>query len=181
MHLPWRSVAITPDGPPVLTSVDPAEAAELARLAGGRRVLEIGSAHGYSAIVMALAGAGHVTAVDNHSGATWLGDTRAIMESNLNAYGVAGQVTIVAADSRDALAGLAEQGQRFGLVFIDGDHSRAGLLADIDGVLPLLGEGAVLTIHDYTESCCCPEVGPAADDALRRPGRVTGTLWAKQF
>ena len=130
---------------------------------------------------MALAGAEHVTAVDNHSGGTWLGDTRTIMEGNLGAYGVAERVTIVQADSRAALPLLAEQEQLFGLIFIDGDHSRAGVIADIDGSVPLLDADGMLAIHDYTETCCCPDVGPTADDLLRRPQRVTGTLWLRQF
>lgn len=189
MHLPWRELA-PGDGPPVMTSLLEEEAAELGRLASGRRVLEIGSAHGYSAVVMALAGAEHVTAVDNHSGGTWLGDTRTIMEGNLGAYGVAERVTIVQADSRDALAALGEQGERFGLIFIDGDHTRAGATADINGSLPLLEAGGVLAVHDYGETCCCPEVAPAVDAALgwletraagTRPPQVVGTLWLKRL
>jgi cephalosporin hydroxylase len=189
MHLNWQpSTDLT--GAPILTSVDPAESDELGRLAAGRRVLEIGSAHGYSAVVMALAGAEHVTAVDNHSGGTWLGDTRTIMEGNLGAYGVTDRVTIVQADSRDALAALDEQGERFGLIFIDGDHTRAGATADISGSLPLLEAGGVLAVHDYGETCCCPEVRLAVDAALgwmetraagTRAPQVVGTLWLKRL
>ena len=186
MHLTWRDVAPGDGVTPIATSVLEAEAAELASLAEGRRVLEIGSAHGFSAVTMALAGAEHVTAIDNHAGNTWLGDTRAIMQRNLDAAGVADKVTIEQADSRAGLAALGEQGAKFGLIFIDGDHSFAGATADIGGALPLLDMGAVLAVHDYAETCCCPEVRVAVDAVAglmpsEAPARVVGTLWLKQF
>ena len=184
MHLSWRNVAPAEIGPLISTSLLEEEAAELARLAEGRRVLEIGSAHGFSAVTMALGGAEHVTAIDNHAGNTWLGDTRSVMERNLAAAGVADKVTIVQADSRAGLAALGEQGAKFGLIFIDGDHSFAGATADISGALPLLDTGAVLAVHDYAETCCCPEVKTAVDAARMESGsapRQVGTLWLKQF
>jgi cephalosporin hydroxylase len=182
VHLSWRDVPPGDGQSPIPTSLLGEEAAELGRLAAGRDVLEIGSAHGYSACVMALAGARHVTAVDNHAGNTWLGDTRTSMQGNLDACGVAGRVTIVQSDSRAALAALGEQGRKFGLILVDGDHTAAGATADINGCLPLLGEGAVLAVHDYGETCCCPDVKGAVDAALgSSPARVAGTLWLRQF
>lgn len=178
MHLDWRDVVVC-DGVTIPTSLLAVEAEELARLAESRRVLEVGSAYGFSAVTMALAGATHVTAVDNHAGDTWLGDTRTVLQRNLDTAGVADRVTVVEADSRDGLAGLA--GQKFGLIFIDGDHSYAGAAADIAGALPLLDHGGVLAIHDYGETCCCPEVKTAAGSMLPAPDRVVGTLWLKKF
>lgn len=189
MHLTWRNVA-PGAGPPICTSLLAEEAAELAALAKGKRVLETGSAHGFSAVTMALAGAEHVTAIDNHAGNTWLGDTRTTMEGNLAAYGVADRVTIVAADSHAGLAALKAEDAKFGLIFIDGDHSMSGALGDIDGALQLLDKDAVLAVHDYGETCCCPDVRRAVDAALgwmetraagTRPPREVGTLWLKQF
>src|SRR5215472_14861205 len=109
MHLAWRDVEPYPGGQPIMTSVLDEEIALLCELGAGRQVLEIGSAYGYSAVRMAMAGAEHVTAVDNHCGATWLGDTRTVMEANLAVAGVADRVTIVQSDSRAALAALEEQ------------------------------------------------------------------------
>ena len=162
VHLPWRDVAPGPGAPPISTSLTLDEAKTLARLAPGRDVLEVGSAFGFSAAVMALAGARHVTAVDPH---TWLGSHDA-MAANLAAAGVTGAVTVVRAWSPGALAGLDGP---FGLVFIDGDHSAAGVMADVDAARKLLASGGVLACHDYGEDCCCPGVRRRARGAV--PGR----------
>jgi predicted RNA methylase len=131
------------------------ETAALATLGAGKDVLEIGSAFGFSACVMALAGARHVTAVDPHS---WLNSHEAML-SNLAACGVTGQVTVVRGTSPDALAGLGP----FGLVFIDGDHGSAAVHADVEAALKVLGSGGVLACHDLGEDCCCPGVRAALD------------------
>ena len=156
MHLPWRGVPVGDDGLLVSTSLTPNEAGALARLAAGRDVLEVGSAFGFSACVMALAGAKHVTAVDPHE---WLG-SHAAMVSNLDACGQSSAVTIVRGASPGALATLAGP---FGLAFIDGDHGFEAVLADVAAARKLLAGGGVLAVHDYLEDCCCPGVGDALD------------------
>jgi predicted O-methyltransferase YrrM len=155
MHLPWRGMPPAEGAQPVSTSLTVNEAQALARLAPGRDVLEAGSAFGYSACVMALAGAKHVTAVDPHA---WLGSHEAMM-SNLDASGVSGQVTIVRDASPAALAGLGP----FGLVFVDGDHSAEAVAADVAAARAALDDGGVLAVHDYGEDCCCPGVRAALD------------------
>ena len=155
MHLPWRGMPPAEGAQPVFTSLTPNEAAALAGLAAGRDVLEIGSAFGFSACVMALAGARHVTAVDPH---TWLNSHEA-MVSNLDACGVTDTVTVVRGTSPDALAGLGP----FGLVFIDGDHAAAAVTADVEAARKLLASGGVLACHDLGEDCCCPGVRQALD------------------
>jgi len=129
LHLPWRDVA-PGDGPAISTSVTAAEAAELARLAEGRTVLEVGSAYGYSAVVMALTGA-QVTAVDPHGGPGSCAGSYEAMVANLAAYGVADQVEVIREQSQQALPWLAREGLAFGLVFIDGDHSAQAARHDI--------------------------------------------------
>jgi predicted O-methyltransferase YrrM len=147
------------DGTPLIsTSLTAAEAIRLARLAAGRDVLEIGSAFGYSACVMALAGARHVTAIDPHA---WLGSYDA-MAANLAACGQSATVTIVQATSGEVLPRMAPLG--FDLAFIDGDHAYEAVLADVKGVLPLLRPGGVLACHDRGEDCCCPGVRQALDE-----------------
>jgi predicted O-methyltransferase YrrM len=155
MHLPWRGIPVGDGGPLISTSLTLNEARALARLAAGRDVLEIGSAYGFSAAVMAAAGARHVTAVDPHA---WLGSHEA-MVSNLAACGQSGRVTIIRAPSGEVLPDLPPQG--FGLAFIDGDHAYEAVMADVKGVLPLLREGGVLACHDMGEDCCCPGVRQA--------------------
>lgn len=155
MHLPWRDVPPGLGWPPISTSLTGAEANRLAELAQGRDVLEVGSAYGFSACVMALAGARHVTAVDPH---TWL-DSHDAMVSNLDACGVADAVTVVRGHSPDALDGLGP----FGLAFIDGDHGAAAVMADVEAARKVLGSGGVLACHDLGEDCCCPGVRHALD------------------
>jgi predicted O-methyltransferase YrrM len=176
MHLVWqpRDPGV---GPAILTSLDPAEADELGRLAKGRQVLEIGSAHGYSAVVMALAGAERVTAVDNHNGLTWLGDTLTTMHLNLNAHGVADKVEIMQGDSGDVLPRLAEEERKFGLVFVDGDHNADGAERDITLALQLTEAGGVIAVHDYLEHCCCPDVLHVVNRMFAGgPTRVVATM-----
>ena len=155
MHLPWRGMPPAEGAHPVSTSLTANEAQTLARLAGGRDVLEIGSAFGFSACAMALAGAKHVTAVDPH---TWLNSHEA-MTANLDACGVADVVTVVRGTSPAALDGLGP----FGLVFIDGDHAAEAVAADVAAARAVLATGGTLAVHDYGETCCCPGVRQALD------------------
>lgn len=171
MHLPWRDVA-PGDGPAISTSVTAAEAAELGRLAEGREVLEVGSAFGYSAVVMALTGA-RVTAVDPH---TWLPESFEVMTGNLGAYGVSDRVTVVRGPSQAVLPRLADMGARFGLVFIDGDHSAEAARHDIRWGLQLLDPGGTLAVHDYLEDCCCPGVREAVDGMFPEGGTLVGSM-----
>src|SRR6185437_14888671 len=153
MHLPWRGLPPAEGAQPISTSLTVNEAAALAGLATGRDVLEVGSAFGFSACVMALAGAKHVTAADPH---TWL-NSHGAMTANLAACGVTGQVTVIRGTSPAALDGLGP----FGLVFIDGDHAAEAVTADVEAALKVLGSGGVLACHDLGEDCCCPGVRQA--------------------
>jgi predicted O-methyltransferase YrrM len=155
MHLPWRDVPPGLGRPPIPTSMTGAEGAALARLAAGRDVLEIGSAFGYSACVMALNQATSVTAVDPHA---WLASYPAML-SNLEACGVDGVVTVIRGQSPRALDGLGP----FGLVFIDGDHGFEAVTADVEAARKVLAPGGILAVHDYLEACCCPGVRHAID------------------
>ena len=156
MHLPWRGMPPAEGAHPVSTSLTANEAQTLGRLAAGRDVLEVGSAFGFSACAMALAGAKHVTAVDPH---TWL-NSHGAMVSNLAAAGVAGRVTVVRGTSPDAVAGLAGP---FGLAFIDGDHAAEAVTADVEAARKVLASGGVLACHDLGEDCCCPGVRAALE------------------
>jgi predicted O-methyltransferase YrrM len=174
VHLPWRDIA-PGDGPAISTSVQPVEAAALARLAGvAGDVLEIGSAYGYSTVVMALTGP-RVTAVDPH---TWIPGSLPAMEASLAAYGVASRVRILAETSASAMSDLAVAGTRFGLVFIDGDHSYEAVRDDADRALKVLRPGGVLACHDYGEDCCCPGVRQALDELFPDgPDELAGSLF----
>ena len=88
----------------------------LLRLAGARKVVEFGTLAGYSAIRMAqaLPPDGHLWSLEfdpKHA---------AIARANLEAAGVADQVTVIVGPALDALPSLAQLGP-FDAVFIDAD------------------------------------------------------------
>lgn len=173
MHLPW---ADRQAGPVTFsTSVQPEEAAELSRLAKGCDVLEIGSAFGYSACVMALAGARHVTAVDPH---TWIAGSQDAMNAAVKTCKAARQVTVIAKTSFEALPELAAQGKKFGLIFVDGDHSAHAVRHDGEWAEKLLEPGGTIAFHDYGEDCCCPGVREALNGMYPKGAdKLTGTLF----
>ena len=172
MHLDWRLISLG-DGPAISTSITSAETGELQRLAYRADVLEIGAAFGYSAIAMALAGA-RVLSVDPHL----THQSYKAMQSNVDAYGMTEFIQIWCGYSQEALPHMVDLPKRFDVIFIDGDHTTAGVTNDVMWAQRLLTPGGVLACHDYAESCCCPEVGPAIDAALgERPHRMVDTLY----
>jgi len=169
MLLPWRPVSID-GGPEILTSVTEAETAVLRELAtGAGEALEVGSAYGYSAVVMAKAGA-HVTAVDPHAGE--LSGSLGIMQGNLQAY-QANDVLTRVGRSQDILPTCPLAW--FGLVFIDGDHSEATVAHDVGWARKLLRPGGVLACHDLDEGTC-PGVRAALERVLGMPDELIDTL-----
>lgn len=169
MRLPWRPVVIA--GVTVQTSLTAREAARLQELATGRHVLEIGSAFGYSAIAMAQT-AEDVTLVDPFEQYS-----RSELRANLQAAGTLARTRIITGESQGVLPALRQRGERFGLIFIDGDHSRDTVRADLDNALALLDAGGVLCAHDYGEDTC-PGVRQAIDaQHASRRHRLTDTLW----
>ena len=169
MFLPWRPVGVD-GGPPILTAITDAETGVLATLAADAgEALEVGSGFGYSAVVMAKAGA-LVTAVDPHAGE--LPGSLGIMTGNLQAYGVT-TVTVRVGTSQAILP--ACQLGTFGLVFVDGDHTEATVVHDVEWAVKLLRPGGVLACHDYDEGTC-PGVKAALDRLMGGPGDLTDTL-----
>ena len=169
IYLPWRPVSID-GGPEILTSVTEAETAVLRDLAADAgEALEVGSAYGYSAIVMAKAGA-RVTAVDPHAGE--LPGSLGIMQGNLQAYQAHDVLTRVG--TSQAVLPTCPLAW-FGLVFIDGDHTEATVEHDVGWAVKLLKPGGILACHDYDEGTC-PGVKAALDRLMGGPGDLTDTL-----
>jgi predicted O-methyltransferase YrrM len=119
-----------------------------------RRTLEIGTYRGGSSVIIVAAlddvGAGELVCVDpvpQIAADTW----RRIKH----------RATVIEGSSPGALENLAPTPEdRFQLVLIDGDHSLEGVLRDVEGVLPLVDDEAVLLFHDAHFS--------KVDEGLRR-------------
>lgn len=148
-----------------------AEAAELARLAAGKVVLEVGAFKGFGTVLMVQGGARTVWAIDWHRGDADLGprDTLCAWWTNVRRHHVEDRVVGLVGRSTQVMAALAELW--FDLVFIDAYHAYEAVRADIEAALPLLRRDGVLAFHDYD-----PEVWPGvvqAVDELRARLRLT--------
>ena len=158
MHLEWRDVRLTEHATPIETAVTEHETGTLQALAAGARVLEVGAGRGYSAIVMALAGAVEVVSVDSH---TIYGGNH--LEAYRHEYGVADRIEMIEGDSREVMPELFLRGKEYDLVFIDGDHAQAVAESDVRWAYHLVSDRGAIAVHDYAEDCCCAEVKPAVD------------------
>lgn len=116
--------------------------------------VEIGSAHGYSTCLIALALEqnirGRLWAVDPHIINHWSDhhaeDTMAALHRNLRAMGKAGRrVQIVRATMADAAAGLPSA---IDMAFIDGDHSYEAVKLDWETIKPRLTPFGIVVFHD---------------------------------
>lgn len=163
--LPWR---IPRFGPEIETSITTHEAAELEFLARDHRVLEIGAAFGYSTVLMALV-AEHVTSVDHHLAH----QSEEKHNSNLHHYGVAHKVIRIVAPSRQALPLLDPM--TFDFIFVDGDHTFAGVVFDLEQSLRLIRPEGVIAFHDWNETTC-PDVKRVLEAWLAPPDRIVDTL-----
>lgn len=119
------------------------EAQALAKLAANKKVLEIGSYCGLSTICMART-AKSVTAVDYFDGRATAVPSLTFDEfkSNCQKYGVSDKVKVK--HPEDVLPDA-----EYDLIFIDGDHSREAVDADIQKAIPALKPDGLLAFHDY--------------------------------
>lgn len=172
MHAPWVEVPF--GGSTFCTSVRSGEADELARLAAGEQVLEIGTARGFSAAAMVLGGAEHVTTVDPQPG-----DLIAVLHNEIDPTGTTDRITFITDTSQHAMPVLCAEQRQFGLVFIDGWHEAEAVRNDITFGMILLKPGGYMAIHDYAEDCCCPEVKQVVDE-MGLEGQVIDTMFITQ-
>jgi predicted O-methyltransferase YrrM len=172
ISLPWRDLAFG-DGPAINTSLAPVETARLQQLAAGNRVLEVGSAYGYSTVALGLV-AEHVVAIDPHR----THGSHGALLANLSAYGVSDRVDVRVGYSEQVLPELA--GDRFDLAFIDGDHTQAGVTHDVTWAMRLVRAGGWVACHDYDEATC-PGVRGALDALFPAgPSELVNTLFVVQ-
>lgn len=181
MRAPWHPRTI--NRVTVTTSLTDAEAGRLAELAAGRMVLEIGAGYGYSGILMANT-ARHVTTIDPFKARSPMsfealrGETAYdinITCENYRRAGVAGKITVIEARSEDVLPRLVDTHARYGLVFIDGDHTLRAVTSDLHYAVLLREPGGVIAVHDYDEDTC-PDVATAIA-ATFTGGLLTDSLW----
>jgi hypothetical protein len=78
----------------------------------------------------------------------------------------------------DAL--VAEFGGKAEMVFIDADHSKEGVLRDIDTAKRLLIKGGILCGHDYNEPDW-PGVTEAVNERLKHFSLPAGSIWVRTY
>lgn len=145
-----------------------AEGKALASLARGKRVLEIGPYLGLSTVCMART-AYSVTAVDWFDGRATPRpmETYSMFRGNLERFGVSDRVTTRRPDE--------PWGGPFDLAFIDGDHDRERVAADIARTLEMLSPGGLIVFHDYANPSH-PGVAQAVDDLIAAGGEIVSRI-----
>lgn len=123
------------------------EGRELARLANGKTVLEIGAYCGRSTICLAKS-AKNVHAIDTFegTGTPLEGDTLPTFKANIERYKVNDKVAFMQGNSHEIVPHLPPV---FDLVFIDGSHDESSVAADAIVSASVLKPGGVLVFHDY--------------------------------
>ncbi len=116
--------------------------AMLVKLMGARRIVEIGTFTGYSALAMALAGEARITAADVSE--VWT----AIARKYWKKAGVAGRIELLLKPGVDVIRDLLAAGEagRFDLMFIDADKPSYDIY--YEGGLKLLRAGGVILIDN---------------------------------
>ncbi len=139
--------AMLPAAGPALPGLFNAPAVAARRLAApGARVLEIGTAWGFSAVLMGLV-ARSLVSIDPHD--VW--DTWPAFTANIKRYGLERVVTAYRMRSEDVLPALIAAGETFDFAFVDGDHAEASAEYDIGACLQLVRAGGLIGVHDYSQ------------------------------
>ena len=133
----------------IISAVSREECLLLARLAEGKRVLEVGSYLGRSTVALASTAA-IVHSVDVHppdDQGLGLQSTVSALVANLTRYGVRDKVLMHVGFSQLILPEL--QPESFDLIFLDAEHQRAAVEEDLAAILPLAKRPSTLAFHDY--------------------------------
>jgi len=140
------------------------EGKELARLAAGKVVLEIGAYCGRSTICLAqkARSVGTIDPFDGR-GTEVPGETFQLFSKNVTAHGVANRVNVLHGTSEDILPSLPPV---YDLVFIDGAHDRESVLRDAELATAVLKPGGVLVFHDYSRPATDFGVTQAVNEVL---------------
>lgn len=157
--------------PDIVTAATQEELAELAGLAEGKVVLEIGSFLGASTITMAQS-AKRVYALDWHRGDIHHAPCETMFEflANLIEWDVRHKVVPLIGRCEHVLPVLRPAS--FDLVFVDGVHTKDGTVRDGGYALELVKPDGVVAFHDYGVH----GVTPAIEELGLKPDRIVGTL-----
>jgi predicted O-methyltransferase YrrM len=147
------------------------EAAELARLAAGCVVLELGAFYGYTTIVMASV-AEKVYSIDWHKGDDQAGDYQTWdgYKANLVGYKVDDRVVAIRGRFEEEVPKLAANGVRVDGAFLDGHHTAEDVQRDLDLALMLIRPGGWCAFHDYGRSGATGHPGFAVTEVADRFG-----------
>lgn len=122
----------------------------------GVRMLEIGSFEGRSALWFldeVLTGEdSEIWCID-----PWEGECAAagaIFTENTAPAAAAGRLIKIRGRARDFLPAMADEGDRFDAIYIDGDHRAIAVLGDALGAWEVLKPGGVLIFDDYGLKLC---------------------------
>lgn len=142
---------------------------------GRRRMVEIGSYRGKSAVLLASGAAdvgGTILCIDPHINATGMEKTTFSKDdhdrfmASVTRHGVADRVTKWIKTSREARGEY--DGTPIDLLWIDGDHSYPGVKYDLSAWKDLVKVGGVIAAHDYTHD---EPVRLAWEEEVTRDGR----------
>ena len=114
---------------------------------GDGTIVEVGSMRGRSALCMAMGlrkrGNGKIFAIDPH-----VYNTENELRGNIAHFGLDHHIEPIVAPSIES----ANQWKRpLDVVFLDGDHSRSAIKADVEAWVPHIKAGGFLVLHDSTD------------------------------
>jgi predicted O-methyltransferase YrrM len=171
MRLDWKTRSL--DDLLIDSSVTDNERARLVELATGKTVLEIGSAYGYTTCFLAQV-AQSVVAIDPHSGYGSMPHSLTVIQRNITALGLT-NIEMLLSRSDAVLPQMRRDGQRFDLVFVDGDHRYDAATYDLHTGWGLVAPGGAMAVHDYGEETCA-QVMPAVDAFLAQLQPINGSV-----
>jgi len=136
-------------------------------------VLELGAAWGLSTVILARAvsaarPAARLVSVDIDPG------FHRLSQAAVNAEGLSDHLLAIHGDAGEIVVRLADQGRRFGLVFVDHDHSRPATQRVCDLLSRLVLPGGWVAFHDFNDARNRTEpaeygIYPAVEALLRKP------------
>ena len=140
-------------------------------------VVEIGSWQGRSTVFLAYAakasGNGQVWAIDHFKGNVGkehfyvvnekdLSDLKSGFEKNIDYAGLSEHVNLLDMPNAEAVSHIKDKSVRF--LFIDGDHTREGVLTDLRLFIPKLIDDAIIVFDDFSKAF--PGVVETVDEFL---------------